>query len=78
MEKIIKTGFVFLLLFGAWYFGHTTSDKNPMNELMLENIEALANNENDQHGENYRCYGRGEVDCDGEKFEIRFSGFSLD
>ncbi len=45
MEKIIKTGFVFLLLFGAWYFGHTTSDKNPMNELMLENIEALAYNE---------------------------------
>lgn len=78
MKKIIKTGFVFLLLFGAWYFGHTTSDKNPMNELMFENIEALANNENGQSGENYSCYGRGEVDCDGDKFEVKISGFSLD
>ena len=49
-----------------------------MNELMFENIEALANNENGQSGENYSCYGRGEVDCDGDKFEIKFSGYSLD
>ena len=46
MKKTIKTGLILLSLFSAWYFGHTTSDKNPMNELMFKNVEALANNEN--------------------------------
>lgn len=78
MKKTIKTGFALLMLFGAWYFGHIASEKNSINKLMLENIEALASYENGGAGENYHCFGRGEVDCYGDKVDVKYSGFSLD
>ena len=78
MKKTIKTGLILLSLFSAWYFGHTTSDKNPMNELMFKNVEALANNENGQSDKNYSCVGTGEIDCYGDKVDTKYEGYSLD
>ncbi|MBC5645059.1 NVEALA domain-containing protein [Parabacteroides segnis] len=78
MKKTIKTGFILLSLFGAWYFSHINSEKKSMEDLVLENIEALAWDENGLPDENFQCYNWGEVDCYGDKVEVKYSGYSLD
>lgn len=78
MKTTIKKGLIVLALCGAGYFGYTASQTNVVNNLALQNIEALANNEGNQPTENYQCYGWGEVDCYGYKVEVKYSGFSLD
>lgn len=77
MKNIIKTGLVLSSLFGAWYFSHTTSQNNLINDLAFENIEALAWDAENPPTENFKCYGWGEVDCYGIKVEVKYSGFSL-
>lgn len=41
-----------------------------MSELMLENVEALAQGE----GGNYVCYGSGDIDCHGMKVWVKYEG----
>lgn len=45
-----------------------------MNELALKNVEALAQGE----WSNHLCYGRGGIECDGMKVEVRIDGLSLE
>lgn len=78
MKSIIKKGVIVLSLCGTGYFGYTASQTSLINDLALENIEALANNEGNQPTENYQCYGWGEVDCYRHKVKVKYSGFSLD
>ncbi|GKG74099.1 hypothetical protein DXA15_22930 [Parabacteroides sp. AM58-2XD] len=77
MKNIIKTGLVLSSLLGAWYYCHTASQKSLINDLAFDNIEALAGNGEGSH-ENYVCFNYGEVDCYGDKVEVKYSGFSLD
>lgn len=48
-----------------------------LDNLLLENVDALANNEETIH--TYSCYGKGSVDCpnNNQKAEIVFKPFSL-
>ena len=73
--KKLKIVVVFLSLFAAWYFGYSAIEKNPINESMLVNIEALAH---DESSGNYDCFGYGEIDCYGDKVEARYDYNSLD
>ena len=41
-----------------------------MSELMLENVEALAQGE----GGNYVCYGSGDIDCHCMKVWVKYEG----
>ena len=41
-----------------------------MSELMLENVEALAQGE----GGNYVCYVSGDIDCHGMKVWVKYEG----
>lgn len=78
MKKTIKRGLILLSLVGAWYFGHTVTEENLINDLAFENIEALAKDEVHFPDENFRCYGDGEVDCYGYKVQVKYSGLSLE
>lgn len=73
-KKIIKLGLVSLCLLGGIYFTYN-SEKSLLNDLALKNIEALAGGE--YPTENYRCFGRGDIDCHGYKVERAYTGFSL-
>lgn len=73
-RKTIKSGIALLCLLGGMYFYSNQSDKNVLNDLTFENIEALALSEEDPN-ENYRCYGWGDVECHGRKVEVKYSGF---
>ena len=46
-----------------------------LNKLAFQNIEALAQGENDADA---NCYGCGSVDCRGYKVEYKISGLSLE
>ena len=58
----------------GFYQVHNATDKQPLSDLALENINALARDE----GGNVRCYGYGNIECLGRRVEMRFTGFSLD
>ncbi|MBC8603076.1 NVEALA domain-containing protein [Parabacteroides acidifaciens] len=73
-RKIIQSGIALLCLLGGLYFYSTPSDKNILNDLAFENIEALASAEDDSN-ENYLCYGWGDIECHGRKVERKYSGF---
>lgn len=73
-RKTIQSGIALLCLLGGMYFYSTQSDKNVLNDLAFENIEALASIEDDPN-ENYWCYGRGDIECHGRKVERKTSGF---
>jgi len=47
-------------LLGAWAVSEQNQPKQEPDELLLRNIEALANNED---GKSYACFGSGEVKC---------------
>lgn len=78
MKKTIKAGIILISLSGILYVGHTVSEKSSMNDLALENIEALAFGEDGKPSENFKCINPGEIDCYGYKVEYKYSGFSLD
>ena len=46
-----------------------------LNQLAFQNIEALANGEDEG---NTDCFGRGSVDCRGYHVEDKISGYSLE
>lgn len=56
------------------YQVYNATDKQPLSDLALENIDALASGENGNVG----CFGRGNIECLGDRVEMRFTGFSLD
>lgn len=58
-----------ICLLGAYFYAQP--EKENLTDLALENVEALAQNENT----NYFCSGHGDIDCDGIKVKIRFDGF---
>ncbi len=73
-KKLLKTGVALLSLLGGFYFYSNQFGEKKVKDLLFENIEALATSEEDP-GENYACYGYGDIDCHGVKVEVKFSGF---
>ncbi len=58
-------------------FIYSNSKKEGMNNLLLENIEALADEEYDSTA---KCYGRGSVDCPYTDIKVKYvmEGYSLE
>lgn len=76
-KSIIKSGIISTFLFGGIYFYLSNdSEKDLLNDFAFENIEAIAQEENP--GENYRCYGHGDINCHGYKVEKAYIGLSFD
>lgn len=74
-KKIIKLGLISLSLLGGIYIYSSNSDKENLNDLAFDNIEAIAAGES---GGNFMCFGYGDINCHGHKVEKMYSGFSLD
>lgn len=74
-KNIIKLGLISLSLIGGIYFYSTNSNKENLNDLAFENIEAIAAGES---GGNYICFGNGDIDCHGNRVERMYSGLRLD
>lgn len=55
------------------YFLHTKNQVHELNDLILENVEALANDENTS----YRCFGSGSVDCHGYNVKYKIENYNL-
>lgn len=72
-RKIIKSSIALLCLSGGIYFHSAQSEKDALNDLAFENIEALALTEEDPN-ENYRCYNWGDIECHGDKVERKTGG----
>lgn len=53
---------------------YTQSGSTELNELVLENVEALASGE----GDRFMCSGSGEVDCHGYLVKIKIEGYRLE
>ena len=71
-KKISLLVFIISVTTGSFCF--LTEEKNSVETLLFDNIEALAQGEEST----YRCYGWGEVDCYGHKVEYMVSGMDLD
>ena len=72
-ERLFNQSIALLCLLGGLYFYSIQSDKNVLNDLAFENIEALAFEEGPN--ENFRRYGWGDIECHGIKVERKTSGF---
>lgn len=56
--------------------GYLYSEKETnFNDIVFQNIEALAG---DEYYEDILCYGKGSVDCNGIKVEMKIEGLRLD
>lgn len=74
MKKIIlKLTLVICLVVTSCYL-YLQKD-NEFNDLVIKNIEALA--EDEYYEEDYYCYGIGSVDCYGDKVETKIEGYRL-
>lgn len=73
MKKNVKLILVAGCLVAAYNFSGNRETFD-LNELAFQNIDALAQDEND---ENADCFGYGSVDCRTHKVEFKISGFSL-
>lgn len=66
-KTIVKIG---LLLLGiAVFYGVENKEATGFSTLVLDNIDALAQEEN---GENTKCYGSGDIDCYGYKVKRKY------
>lgn len=67
----------FLLIITAFVYSYSNSEKEGLDNLLLENIEALADEEYDDTA---KCYGRGSVDCPYTDVKVRYvmEGYSLE
>lgn len=74
-KKIIKLGLISLSLIGGIYLYSTDLNKDNLNDLAFENIEAIAAGE---AGGNFNCYGYGDIDCHGYRVERMYTGLRLD
>ena len=72
--EISKLLFVGVFLAGLFYF--IADDKNSVDILIFNNIEALASGE--EEGSEYRCYNSGDIDCYGYKVQYMVDGMDLD
>lgn len=70
VKLILATG----CLVAAYCFSSNCETTN-LNKLAFLNIEALAQDENDEGAD---CFGCGSVDCRGYKVEYKISGLSLE
>lgn len=67
-KTIVKIG---LLLLGiAVFYGVENKETTGFSALVLDNIDALAQEENGE--EDVSCYGSGDIDCYGYKVEKRY------
>lgn len=73
-SKILVVMAICIMGMVGFYQVHHAVDKQPISDLALENIDALASGENG----NVHCIGRGDIECLGQRVEFRFDGFSLD
>ena len=73
-KTLVKLILVTGCLAAAYCFSsnHETTD---LNKLAFQNIEALAQGEND---EDANCYGCGSIDCRTLKVEYKVTGFNLE
>ena len=73
-----KTFAKLILATGCLVAAYCLSDNRgttDLNQLAFQNIEALAQGENDADA---NCFGCGSVDCRGHKVEYKISGLSLE
>ena len=74
-KKILFAGLFLVTITAVTFYFH--SQKKNLDNLMLENIEALASGE---WGPNALCYGSGSVDCPANHVKVEYvmSGYSLE
>ncbi|OUO49664.1 hypothetical protein B5F77_14365 [Parabacteroides sp. An277] len=73
-SKILAVMAICIMGMVGLYQVHNAKEKQPLSDLALENINALASGENG----NVYCIGRGDIECLGNRVEFRYDGFSLD
>jgi hypothetical protein len=69
MKRPIKLLLIAVCIAAAWHF--IPEKKTNIQDLVFENIEALANNE----GSGTWCFGTGSVDCLWQKAELKITNF---
>ncbi|MDH6344094.1 preprotein translocase subunit YajC [Parabacteroides sp. PFB2-12] len=72
MNKKVMLLLAVCFLFSLFYFYQKQNKKE--SDLFLSNVEALAQGEEMIH---VICYGRGTIDCRGEKYEIKIENYRL-
>jgi hypothetical protein len=75
-KKGLKIAIVFICMGMAGIFWQNRQTVS-LNELALENVEALAQGEGG-FPENFYCINAGDIDCYGYKVEDKYTGLSLD
>lgn len=73
-KRISKLLFIGVFIIGCLY--SFTEEKQNVETLLFDNIEALASGEGG--GGTYHCYGAGDIDCYGYKVEFMIDGLDLD
>jgi uncharacterized protein YxeA len=69
MKKVVKFVIAVICLASISFYFYTDAKKSTVNQLALENINALAETEWNNH---IRCYGVGNLDCNGLKVDMIF------
>lgn len=67
-------GLIFFTLMVVSYLGYVKNQTCAINDLVLQNIEALAEGESGR----YICMGHGSVYCDQAYVEVKIDGYSLE
>jgi hypothetical protein len=75
MVKNILKVTVALVCMGGMYLFTRSSQSQPLTDLAKANIEALAQGE--ESNGNYKCYGSGNVECNGLFVQYKISGYHL-
>jgi hypothetical protein len=71
MKRLIKFLFIVACIVAAWNFIPKKEANIP--DLMLENIEALANGEGSS---GTWCFGSGTIECFGQRVDMRIDNYS--
>jgi hypothetical protein len=74
IKKMLKVT-VALVCMGGIYLFTRSSQSQPLTDLTKANIEALAQGE--ESNGNYKCYGSGNVECNGSFVQYKISGYHL-
>lgn len=72
-KTILKLTLAICLVVTSYYL--YLQKNNGFNDLVIKNIEALA--EDEYHEEDVYCYGTGSIDCYGDKVEMKIEGYRL-
>ena len=74
-NKLKITTIVLCMLIFVFFF--LSQNRNfKIKDSVFNNVEALASGESGDV--KYHCFGEGTVDCDGEKVEMKITGYSFD